>query len=1173
MKLQYIRLAGFKSFVDPTTLELKSELVSIVGPNGCGKSNVIDAVRWVMGESSAKNLRGGSMADVIFNGSTTRKPIGQASVELEFDNQDGSLGGEYASYAKIVIRREVTRDGQSNYYFNGTKCTRKTIIDNFSGTGLGPRSYSIIEQGMVNRVIEAKPEELRNFFEEAAGVAIYKKRRHETELRMRNTTENLARISDLLQEQGKNLEKLKRQSAAASKYKEYDAAKTIIEGQLIALRWQHYDQDLTKHSNTIREYAVTLEQKLASKASIDNELETVRVTQTDKAELLDEVQGRYYEFGTQIARVEQNIQNKKERQQLLENDVAQVKANILDITSQQAEDSSELENCNINLEKIIPQYENAKEQREQADLLYSDLQERYEAWNETWNDFTEQSANSQHKTSLCKQQLEQLSRDTNEISSKIKQLEKEDQGLDNVLLKDKANVLSTDLNELEIRDHSINELLAEHKSSLQVLKDELNIIVKEHYQYKNQIQQLSGKQASLEALQQAALNKDDKKFDNWLKQNNIVESTRLAETFKVIPGYEAAVEAVLADYLQAIYFADKPADLMDILQQVSDLDVSCVYDLTHTSANVSNDDTDAKRLTSCIQTQLDLSNIFGNILVVDNLEQALALLPKLQADQSVVTKDGIWLNNSWVRVRKQQDPKRQVLTRASQLEEIAAQLVQLNDLLEDAVNSIDDKQASIGHAEDEVSSLLRQQQDLNSQLRDISSQYSGLKVKLEQIEARKSRIQKELVEYNARLDSNSAKEHELRQELEISIEHMANFENNKESLLFDKQELLVQLQEAKSSLYDAQSVFHALELQRQKYASAQEAIINAVARVNEQLIKLNERKQQLIQQLENNSMPDNDLYAQLEELLSRRSDVEEELSIARQAMEAIDFQIKDLEKARNQYESQALKIREQLDQARLAWQAIKTRKETIDEQLEKLALNIQDLIANLPEGLEEKKLVVVLNEMEEAISKLGAINLAAIEEYDSELEREQYLTSQHNDLREALETLENAIRKIDKETKQKFKDTFDIIQTNFSNLFPKLFGGGKAALELVGDDLLAAGIAVTAMPPGKKNSSIQLLSGGEKTLTAVALVFSIFQLNPSPFCMLDEVDAPLDDSNVGRLCKLLQHMSDKVQFIFITHNKLTMEISKQLVGVTMKEPGVSRIVTVDIAEAMELAEA
>jgi len=1171
MRLDRIELSGFKSFAAPTVLHLKSELVSIVGPNGCGKSNVIDAVRWVMGESSAKNLRGESMTDVIFNGSTSRKPVGQASVELVFNNEDGSLGGEYASYASIAIRREVTRDAQSNYYLNGTKCRRRDIIDVFLGTGLGPRSYSIIEQGMISRIIDAKPEDLRAFFEEAAGISIYKKRRHETELRLRNTNENLARISDLLQEQGKNLEKLKRQASSAHKYKELDASKTIFEGQLIALRWQHYDSDLTQYAETIREQAVLLEQKLAQKASMENQLETTRVVQEEKADLLDNVQSRYYEFGSQIARVEQNIQNQKERQASLEHDLAQVQNNILEITQQQSMDSNELRECTANLEKIVPEYEVAREQREQADLLYTDLQDHYESWNEEWNEFTEQSANSQHQTELCKQQLEQIAKDTNEVSFKINQLEKEDSGLDNVLLKDKANQLEAQIAELEEREQAINELLQQHKAILQSLKEELTILVKQHDQCKNQIQQLTGKQASLEALQQAALNKDDERLEQWLKHNNMLDHKHLAETFKVVPGYETAVEVVLADYLQAIYLVDQPQDLLAMLAQVTDIDVNCVYNLQDKKSSVANN-TNAKTLSSCLETELDLSNIFGNILVVDNAEQAIGLLDSLQDNQSVVTKDGIWLSSSWLRVRKQQDPKRQILVRANQLELINKELLTAHAALEEIAQVIYLKESELRKSEDEINSLQRQQQDLNSDLRSVLSQYSALKARLEQIEARKSRIQKEIVEYKERLEGNSGKEHELRTKLEFAIEHMAQFENNKENLLEKKQEMLGKLHDAKRRLNEQQAIFHNLELQKQKYSNAQEAIINAVSRVNDQLAKLRERAEQLLQQIQANSTPDNDLAAKLEELLSKRYEVEEELSLARQEVEAADLLIKDLEKSRNQYDNQALKVREVLDQARLSWQAIKTRKETIDEQLEKLSLNIQELIAALPDNIDEQALVAQIAELEQAVDKLGPINLAAIEEYDSELAREQYLASQHNDLREALDTLENAIKKIDKETKQKFKDTFDIIQNNFTNLFPKLFGGGKAALELIGDDLLSSGISITAMPPGKKNSSIQLLSGGEKALTAISLVFSIFQLNPSPFCMLDEVDAPLDDSNVGRLCRLLQHMSDKVQFIFITHNKLTMEISKQLVGVTMKEPGVSRLVTVDIAEAMELVE-
>lgn len=1167
MNLSEIKLAGFKSFVDPTVLNLRSNLVAVVGPNGCGKSNVIDAVRWVMGESSAKTLRGESITDVIFNGSNTRKPIGQASIELVFDNSDGTIGGAYAAYSQIKVRREVNRDAVSNYYLNETRCRRRDIVDVFLGTGLGARSYSIIEQGMISRIIESKPEDLRGFIEEAAGISVYKKRRHDTELRMRHTSENLARLEDLREEQIKLLEKLKRQSESAQKYQSYNTEKELLESQLLSMRWQSYDDKLTGHSEEIRNLSIHLEEKLADRSGITVELEKVRLLHEEKSDKHEIAQSKYYELGAAVARTEQSLQYHRERKLQLENDIEQVRSSLADITAQKATDSDSFFTCEEQLLEITPEYEAAVAAAEQAEELYLDARTSLDICNTEWESFQAQAQEPHQEAEVQKARIEQLDKQTRDLQNRIERLQQESSSLDAVSIEAAVSELNSQLVTLELETVDLKDAItniqveiSKQRNDLQQQQDQLDKV-------RGIIQQRKGREASLLALQQAALGKDDHIKQEWLNKHNLINAPRIAESIAVAAGWERAVETVLADYLEAICLNNELHDVVAAVNELTNANIT-LFDI---SISEQGSALTTATLADQITTKLPIHDLVRNVLVADNLAAALAIRPQLQAQQSIITKDGVWLGRGWLRVKREQDNKRGVLQREQELHGIKVELEQQVAIAEQLELAIANANANLLELELALTSKQQIEATNSAQLRETSSKHSALQQKLEHTRNRLHRIGLEVTEHQQQLGTNSEESGLARNKLESAIESMASLSVRREEIIEQREQAIAKEKANKLHARELQDSMHELEISKQTLVTKLQGLQHTISRVDQQLAELHKRHQQLQQSLEDDLAPSSDLQLELDELLGQRLIAESEWQQARSELEEYAMQMKTQDQQRNELERAAQQIKDVLDKCRLERQTVEVRKETINEQLVLHNIDVKAILGQLPEDANEIVWSERIESLQKKISNLGAINLAAVEEFDAETQRQQYLETQYADLKEALTTLENAIKKIDRETRIKFQETFETVNNNFKVLFPKLFGGGRAYLEVVGEDMLSAGVAVMAQPPGKKNSSIHLLSGGEKALTAVSLVFSIFQLNPAPFCMLDEVDAPLDESNVVRFGNLIKEMSSTVQFIMITHNKTTMEIANQLVGVTMKEPGVSRLVSVDLNEAVEMA--
>ena len=1167
MRLKCIKLAGFKSFVDPTTVNFPSNLCAVVGPNGCGKSNIIDAVRWVMGESSAKNLRGENMTDVIFNGSSGRKPVGQASIELVFDNSDATLTGEYAGFSEISIKRKVSRDGDNSYYLNGTKCRRRDITDIFLGTGLGPRSYAIIEQGMISKLIEAKPEELRVYIEEAAGISKYKERRRDTESRMRRTQENLERLTDIRDELERQLSRLQRQAQAAEKYAEYKKEERLLKAQLQALKYQQLDQQAKAKQLAIRDLELRMESFVTDQVNKDTQIEKYRTQYTELGDKFNEVQGRYYAIGAEIARLEQSIQHANERARQLQTDLDQTSRDSKEAEENLAIDTQKVEAWEEELLELEPELELVKAAEETSSESLIDAEEAMQRWQNDWDSFNQRAAEPRQRAEVQQSRIQHLEQVQQRLLQRIEKLREEKTNLQDGSDDESINELTEQLAELDLIADEKRARLDGFVETLDTTRNENNRLVNELDQARSQLQKMRGRHASLEALQQAAMGEKNKAVTEWLAKNNLSGQSRLAESITVVDGWDKALETVLGNSLQAVC-VDKLDAVAGLLTNLTQGELVLFDPQAKTAAAPF---TKAELLSTKVSAEWDAQGVLAGIYIADDLSAALALRKQLTANESVITRDGIWLSAHWVRVTRDTDASSGVIARRQELEELTAAIASAEEQVELLSSQLDKGRDAIKRLEQEREALRREVDEQNRKHSELRSQLSAKQVRIEQMNMRRERAENEIREAREQMEQEAEHLSEARVILSEAIEMMEQDTDLRESLLQQRDDIRSGLDSARQRARHDKDKAHEIAMRYQSVKTQLESIRLGIGRLREQVARLHERREQLIASIADNRDPVEEYKLELEASLSKRLSVEASLTEARRALETVEHELRNSEQARNRAEQEVQAVRAHLEQERLAAQMFEVQRAGIVEQLEEEELNLDIILAEMPEGTEVKPLEEELESIAGRISRLGPINLAAIDEYKTESERKNYLDAQNADLMEALETLENAIKRIDRETRTRFKETFDQVNKSLQELFPKVFGGGHAYLELTGDELLDTGITIMARPPGKRNSTIHLLSGGEKALTAIALVFSIFRLNPAPFCMLDEVDAPLDDANVGRYARMVEEMSAQVQFIYITHNKNAMEMAHQLLGVTMHEPGVSRLVTVDVDEAAELA--
>ena len=1172
MRLSKIKLSGFKSFVDPTTINFPSNLTGIVGPNGCGKSNTIDAVRWVMGESSAKHLRGASMDDVIFNGSSSRKPVDAAIVELLFDNSEGKLGGQYANYAEISVKRQVSRDGQSKYSLNGTRCRKRDVADLFLGTGLGPRSYAIIEQGMISRLIEAKPEELRNFLEEAAGISKYKERRRETETRIRHTRENLERLSDLREEIDKQLSRLQRQSRSAERYKELKQEEREFKAEHLTLQWRELKAELDTRDKEIQGTETTLEQVIGEQRSTESKIESSRQESTESNEILNNVQAEFYRLGAEISAKEQSIKHQQDLLQRQQTDLEQIQAALADASQAIQSDKQAIEEFQQNLVEEEPRLENLKTQEKESAEQFQQAEQAMHAWQQTWDEINQRYSAESQKAQIERSKMEQLERHVGQLKQRLQKIDVEKQGLRGENLEEQISDLKTLLNKSTSEKEEHEQQLSAAISTIRGAREKIVTVEQQSADVRRSIHQCQGSLSSMEALQEAALGKTDKAAQQWLEKSGINKNARFAEKLDVTGGWELAVETVLGDTLEAIC-VDDIDEYSAALNSLENSNLS----LIETAKSMVADSAQTDMLVNHVSSAVEVGFFLHGIRCAETIEDALKLRQTLSHDESIITKDGIWLGSNWLRISRETDTNTGVLARENSIrdlqktlthneanaETISAELAVLRDTLQTNEQQREEIQVALN--------------TIHARLNEINAQISARESRHEHITSRGKDLDAELDETKNLITSDETDIEAATKSRNAALENAEKMEADRKGLQNKRDTLQEQLQQYRTNLQMHRDQAHQLAISVEGLKTRLSGLQHNIQRMEQAQTAQLQRKEELEVLLSQSSQPTEVLEQELKGLLEQRLSSEEALAEARRKVEDITQALRVLEQQRSEFEQGSQKIREQLEKLRLDSQETRVRSKTTLEQLAETnfeleatleKLSLQESEDNLADS---KQWATKLAEVAAKISRLGPINLAAIDEYKEQLQRKEYLDGQDKDVTAALEILEQAIAKIDKETRSRFKDTFDHVNSRIKEMFPKLFGGGTAFLEMTGDDLLSTGVTIMARPPGKRISNIHLMSGGEKALTAVALVFAIFELNPAPFCMLDEVDAPLDEANVGRFCQLVKEMSSRVQFIFITHNKSTMEISEHLSGVTMRESGVSRLVSVDVAEAATMA--
>lgn len=1163
MRLSTIKLSGFKSFVDPTTLHLPTNMTGIVGPNGCGKSNIIDAIRWVMGESAASRLRGDSLTDVIFSGSSARKPVSQASVELIFDNTDHTITGEYAAFNEISVKRTVSRDGQSAYYLNGGKCRRRDITDLFLGTGLGPRSYSIIEQGMISQVIDAKPEELRVYLEEAAGISKYKERRKETETRIRHTRENLDRLNDLREEVDKQLQHLARQARQAEQYTALQSERKIKDAQWKALEYRALDIRLQGQREKLGREETRLEQLVAEQRHAESELESGRSKREEASEGLNAAQAAVYQIGSQLARVEQQIAHQRELSVRLQRARDEAQSALAELGSTISGDQQKLDVLRTAVEDAEPRLELLQEQDLERQDALREVEARLAEWQQRWDTHSRDQADAARAGDVERTRIEHLDRQILDADRRRQQLREERTGLDLDTLSDAFEQISLQHETRKEALEMLTEQVEARKQSSADLQEQQRSAQVELSELRKQTQTSRGRLASLETLQAAALGQEKGAAAQWLQAQGLTDATRVGERLQVESGWENAVEAALGQLIEGV-LVEAPEQLVEALAELGDGRLALVSSVQDDTAYP------ATSLASKVQGPRAIRRLLARLHGAQTLAEARALQAQLGDGESVITRSGERLGDGWVRIARSGAAKQGALLREKEIQTLRAEI-------ERDVAHERDLEARLAQLRDAHLQAEQQREEAQRMLylehrgvSELAGQLQSQQGRLETARQRIERIDAELSQLEEALEANKEQAGEARIRIEDALGRMGSLESTRQTLDNERRYLTDKRDSARNAARETRDAAHALALSLESQRVQVIALSQALERMGGQRGQLDTRLGDLAAQLAEGDAPVLLLEEERQIALGERVRVDRELAEARAHLEGIDNELRQFEQVRQQRDAQALELREAIGQRRLDQQALVLKAEQFTVAVVDAGFVMDELLSSLEDAADSTQWERAVSELDAKMRRLEPVNLAAIAEHAEAAQRKDYLDSQNTDLNAALETLEEAIRKIDRETRSRFKDTFDRVNSGVQELYPRLFGGGHAYLELTGDDLLDTGVTIMARPPGKRVSSISLLSGGEKAMTAVALVFAIFRLNPAPFCLLDEVDAPLDEANVGRLAAMVSEMSEAVQFLFVTHNKATMEAARQLSGVTMREPGVSRLVSVDLAEAARL---
>ncbi|MFT4655063.1 MAG: chromosome segregation protein [Patiriisocius sp.] len=1168
MRLKKIRLAGFKSFVDPTNIPFPGDMTAVVGPNGCGKSNIIDAVRWVLGESSAKNLRGEAMTDVIFNGSSSRRPVSQCSVELVFDNTAQRIQGELAAYSEISVKRVVTKDAVSSYFLNASKCRRKDITDLFLGTGLGPRSYAIIEQGMISRLIESKPQELRVFIEEAAGISKYKDRRKETLMRIRHTKENLDRLEDVRQELGEQIAKLKRQATTANRYKEFKQQERTLKAELATIKWVAQSHIVSDSQLEIAEKQRMLDKLLISQQGDQSGWQALKNQQSISQQAIDGLQQQIFTVGTEVTKVEQSQLFAKKRASQIQSEIEQIKqseASLLLTLKSLFDEINQGEQKRLQVE---PEKELIQEQLIELEDKKHDADERLEKQlrlTKTKEDaFYSKTHLLQQKHSQIQQTLSLQTRTQTRLNELKEEL---------VSLTHKA--LTEELHELSQQRSQITLCLRDQQKQVSIINEQLTIADTRHQdalqsfeQKRNTATTVKAKLDALEALQMETNTKSSSSHEDQAEIDTALSPLQkqpLWEFFQIEKGAEKMLNSVLKEMASAwvidasLSSGSTKKWSPNIWQNAQQ---SLLFKQNFTRKKV------AGSLASLMLNE-KIPQLFNHYHIAKDDEHALSLVSALTNAQRVLSPSGnIYTHDTFIK-HQQGDNK---IARAAQIKLLGKQYCDDQDAsLQEKITA--EKTSRIVIKLQQNRNALNEQVSRNKQKQQTTEiTYQNMLFQQQHSTQRIQKIKIEINQHEDRLAQEGMSLELLKQEVEDVSEEVVHFEEAKVSALQNNENLRSLQQQWQSQHSQMQSGLHEQSMLIQQIRNSLQ-ILQEQQRNKQQQLNANKEKLILLQlELDDLLMPQEQQYKKLQLLLTQQQQLRLSQLHQNDQLAKIDADMANIEKGQHGAVRKMDTIKTEIEAQRIRLESANVRAQSFIEQLTELQQSIKDVLDTLPQDANETLWQSELDRVSSSVQRLGAVNLAAVDEYAEQAKRKEHLDIQNLDINQALEILENAMRKIDKETRTRFKQTFDQVNSDLKSLFPKVFGGGMAYLELTDDDMIDTGVTIMARPPGKKNSTIGLLSGGEKALTALSLVFAIFRLNPAPFCLLDEVDAPLDDANVVRFCRLVSQMSESVQFIYITHNKVAMEMATHLTGVTMAEPGVSRMVAVDMEQALAIAE-
>ena len=1147
MRLSSLKLSGFKSFADSTTLHFKANRTAVVGPNGCGKSNVIDAIRWVMGESSARQLRGGSMQDVIFTGTAKRKPVGVASVELRFDNTYGKLGGAYNAYNELSVRRQVNRDGKSEYFLNGTKCRRRDITDIFLGTGLGPRSYAIIEQGMINRLVDAKPEEMRVFIEEAAGVSRYQARRRETMLHLDHTTQNLARLEDIASELKSQLKTLKRQSETAIQYKALESEIRTIKVEVLSFQCE-------QSARLQQEYTLSMNELGESFKLVRSELSTLEHDLTATSELFQRLihlstplQQEWQQAEKKLAELKMTLEQKQSLFQ-------QNTATLSQLEQQKAQTKERLQLIELQLESLVDQQENQQGNLQQQEQLtqqqsqqFQDLKAQQQTQAAQYAQVKAQVEQQQQKHVHMQAQSEQLAKNISRIeqqkqtlTQQFAQIQPQDQQEGMQQLQDEKTRLQAEMLTLEQNIQDSTQQLAtlqtnynEHKAQCATLKSEIQIL-----------------QSEQKNLNQLLIKQSPK------SQADVVQLMQVLQLADVAKPHANLIEKFLAKWLSA-QVVEADTEFQD--SRARQLKVQVTLDSQTSKIQLSG----CESLSDWIASPQ--SSLWQSVAITESLSQALALQTQLQAGQSILSLDGYHVGPDWV-IGLFYDEAAQAgqgaLSHRIRLEQIEQALAQHLPQYEQAEQQLPELQQQVQQLQQQ---LQQQQQQLKQQqqaLQTLDVQIAKAESAAQAFAVQQQQLQHQLAQLDEQLEEDAMQKDDLEIDLHALAFKLEQALPQYKTLQFQVEQLNEQLDSSQQQFQQQQQE---VELLRRQAVQTQQQI----ELLEKDVTFLKAQYQQIVAQMEQAKKFVDPVQLELPALETQFSEQQQQTEKLQKTwqewqveLHSVQSKQQQMTEQRQQQQQQDEQLRAQLEEKRLAWQSAKSDYQHYSELL-------KDLNSEIITGLQidvtahQQKLA----KAQQQFDKLGAVNLAASEEYEEVTARFAELSHQIEDLQNTVSQLQAAMKSIDQETRKLFMNTFDQVNTELQELFPKVFNGGEASLSL--EDDWQSGVKLMARPPGKRNSSLALLSGGEKALTALALVFAIFRLNPAPFCVLDEVDAPLDDANVGRFCNLVKELSEQVQFIYITHNKLAMTMATDLLGVTMPEPGTSKLVTVNLEEAAE----